>query len=72
MAYIDVVRKHESNNQFKYNHKEIYKQVRKAMKNNGEADASAHTPAEEKSDADTSDVNLESEQNTSDDKSDDT
>lgn len=42
------------------------------MKNNGEADASAHTPAEEKSDADTSDVNLESEQNTSDDKSDDT
>ena len=37
MAYIDVVRKHESNNQFKYNHKEIYKQVRKAMKNNGEA-----------------------------------
>ena len=37
MAYIDVVNKHESNNLFKYNHKEIFKQVRKAMKKNGEA-----------------------------------
>ena len=36
MSYLDTVRIHGRNNRFEYNHKAIYKQVRKAMKKHGE------------------------------------
>ena len=36
MSYIDVVNTHARNNRFEYNHEAIYKQVRTAMKKQGE------------------------------------
>ena len=36
MPYMDVVTTHARNNRFEYDHKIIYKQVRKAMKKQGE------------------------------------
>lgn len=35
MSYMNVVRTHSQNNRFEYNHKKLFKQVRKAMKKQG-------------------------------------
>ena len=37
MPYMDVINTHARNNRFEYDHKSIYKQVRQAMKKQGEA-----------------------------------